>query len=93
MMNIDLLLLLFFLLGMSTMGLVMLLFKMKHKYTFRLPARILISLGLMLLIFSVAWSVSSLIEFENQAAGIGLLFFGGSALLCFSAAVRFISKK
>ncbi|QZT38795.1 hypothetical protein K5X82_07805 [Halosquirtibacter xylanolyticus] len=92
-MNIDLLLLVFFILGfLSCLGIIQIL-KFKSKYQFKLPALLLIFGGLSLLVFAIAWAVSSLIEYENQAAGVGMLIFGGSALICFSIATKFMTKK
>lgn len=92
-MNIDLLLLLFFILGATAACGVFWLMKLKQKYTFTLGAWFFISSGLMILLFALAWAISSLIEFENQAAGMGLLIFGGSSLICFSIAARLIIQK
>ncbi|SHE71674.1 hypothetical protein SAMN05444274_102187 [Mariniphaga anaerophila] len=83
----------FFLLGFLSCLAVIQILKLKKKYTFKLPARLLIVVGICLLVFAVAWTISSLIEFENQAAGVGMLFFGGSSLVCFSIATRFTTKK
>ncbi len=43
-------------------------------------------------LFTIAWSVSSFIEGEIQAAGAGLLFFGSMTLLLFSITFRVVKK-
>ncbi|QZE15791.1 hypothetical protein K4L44_08155 [Halosquirtibacter laminarini] len=91
-MNIGLLLLMFFILGIITCGAFFMLSKAKRRYDFKVPALILITIGLILLLFAIAWSISSLIEYENQAAGVGMLIFGGSGLVCCSLAAKFIDK-
>jgi len=47
---------------------------------------------LLAFLFTVAWSVSSVIEGEAQAAGAGLLFFGGGTLLLFAVTRRLIKR-
>ena len=47
-----------------------------------------IVIGAMLLFFCIAWSVTSLLEGENQAAVMGLLFFGVPALIVFGLTRR-----
>ncbi len=92
-MNLDLLLLLFFILGALTSIGVYEILKLKNKYVIYWYNWLLLASGLSLLVFSIAWAISSVIEFENQAAGVGLLIFGGMALVCFSIATKLISKK
>lgn len=92
-MNIDLLLLLFLILGMLTAGGIFLVNKLRKRYLFTIPVWIFLSMGLIFLIFSIAWAISSLVEYEPQAAGMGLLIFGGIALIFFSLAARFSKKR
>ena len=47
---------------------------------------------LLAFLFTVAWSVSSVIEGETQAAGAGLVFFGGGTLLLFAVTLRLIKR-
>jgi len=42
--------------------------------------------------FSFAWSFSCLLEREFQAAGMGLVFFGGAALIAFGLTRRKILR-
>jgi ABC-type transport system involved in multi-copper enzyme maturation permease subunit len=92
-MNINILLLLFFLLGMLTAGGIVLLIKLKNKYAFTVLGWIFTISGLLSLVFSIAWAISSVIEYENQAAGLGLLIFGGLSLVFFSIATKLVKKK
>ncbi|MFQ5721621.1 MAG: dehalogenase [Candidatus Aminicenantales bacterium] len=41
--------------------------------------------------FAVAWATSSIIEGESQAAGMGLLIFGGLSLIIFGLTQRKIA--
>lgn len=43
-------------------------------------------------IFTLAWTISSVIEGENQAAGMGLLIFGGLSLIIFGLTKRKIAR-
>jgi len=43
-------------------------------------------------LFAFTWSVSSIIEGENQAAGMGLVFFGGASLIGFALTRRSLIK-
>ena len=49
-------------------------------------------IGLFLGFFSIAWLVTSLIEGESRAAGLGLLIFGGLALIILATTRRKIIK-
>jgi len=42
--------------------------------------------------FALAWAISSIIEGENQAAGMGLLIFGGLSLIIFGLTQRKITR-
>jgi len=42
--------------------------------------------------FAFMWSISSIVEGENQAAGMGLIFFGGAALISFALTRRTLIK-
>lgn len=51
-----------------------------------------IVVDVILLFFTIGWCVSSIIEGENQAAGMGLLFFGGFTLVVFALTRRLVKK-
>ena len=48
--------------------------------------------GLFLMLFTLAWAVSSVLEGEHQAANMGLLFFGLPAVLLLGMAWKDISR-
>ncbi len=84
---------LFFILGamavLSINGIVFL----RRKYPFRWYSTLLAGLGFFLLIFTVAWSVSSIIEGETRSAGLGILVFGAQALICFALTRQLVVKE
>lgn len=51
-----------------------------------------IVVGLFLSLFSIAWLVTSIREGESRAAGLGLLIFGGLALIILALTRRKIIK-
>ena len=51
-----------------------------------------IVVGLFLSLFSIAWLVTSIREGESRAAGMGLLIFGGLALIILTLTRRKIIK-
>jgi len=51
-----------------------------------------IALDVFLVIFTLAWSLSSIEEGESQAAGMGLLLIGGCALVVFALARKVVLK-
>ncbi len=80
--------LLFFALGvLTTLSIVAIVhYNKKYKLSWKIVGLLLVSA--FLAVFAVAWSGSSLIEGENQAAGVGGLFFGFPAFIGF-----FIARK
>lgn len=75
--------LLFFMLGVfTTLCFVAIIYYYK-KYKFSWKISILLSVSACVALFALAWSGSSYIEGENQAAGVGALFFGFPALMGF----------
>jgi hypothetical protein len=83
---------LFFILGglsiLSILGLVYL----NKNYILSLWILLLAGLGAFLLIFTIAWSGSSILEGEPQAASMGLLCFGLPVLIIFGICRRLISR-
>lgn len=74
---------LFFSLGVLTTLSVGALFYLHRAYHFDWKSWALSGTGVFFLIFCVAWSVSSVLEGEPQAAALGLVFFGCPALVLF----------
>ena len=82
---------LFFFLGVfTTLGIFGIVF-LKQKHQADTPALILFGFSLALGIFTMAWSVSSVLEQEHQAANMGLLFFGLPAVLLAGIAFKRVS--
>jgi uncharacterized membrane protein YhfC len=74
---------LFFFLGIITTLLVGSLLYVKRKYSLNWKYISLVSFGIFLTIFCIAWSVSSVLEGEPQAANMGLIFFGLPAMIIY----------
>lgn len=84
---------LFYLLGiMSVLG-VQWLIRFNRQFQPGLAPLGLAAAGLFLAVFSVAWSVSSIIENENQAAGLGVVFFTLPALISFFLARKIYKNR
>jgi hypothetical protein len=64
----------------------------RKKYGLKCPVMILGGCGAFLLLFCIAWSASSILEGEPQAANLGLLVFGTPVLLIFGTMRRMIRK-
>ena len=84
---------LFFSLGSLTTLLVGGLVYLQRIYDIRWYANALAGTGIFLLVFTLAWSVSSVLEGEPQAANMGLMIFGMPALLLMALSRRFMTKR
>ena len=84
---------LFFMLGALTVVLVGGLFYLNLRYTRGWKVLCLGALGSFLLIFCLAWSISSILEGEPQAANMGLLLFGLPVLAIAASFQRLMKKK
>ena len=83
----------FFWLGvLSTLAVVLMIY-LNKTYGFDWKTWTMTGFGTFLFIFCVAWSVSSVLEGEPQAAALGLVFFGSPAIVLFLLARRSIVKK
>ncbi|MEA3505168.1 MAG: hypothetical protein U9R32_08225 [Bacteroidota bacterium] len=83
---------LFFLLGaMATIGVVIMI-NFAKKYYLKWTSYTMGASTLFLILFTIAWSWSSALEDEPQAAGLGLIFFGIPALICLFLTRRLILK-
>jgi len=84
---------LFFVLGnitaLSVIGMIYFHKKMKFKW----PSWVCLILGTFLLIFGLAWSLSSIMEGESRAASMGMLLFVLPSILLIIAGIRMASKK
>lgn len=83
----------FFLLGVfSTLGILGIWLAVKRLNAGGSMIALLCS-GLFLILFSFAWSASSILEHEHQAANMGILFFGLPGILCLGLAWKKLSNK
>ena len=83
--------LLFFFMGILAALSVLAIIKLNQKYNFVWYTWAIAGTGAFLLIFTLGWSVSSLVEGEIQAANMGLLIFGLPALILFGVTRRLIT--
>lgn len=83
---------LFFILGAGLILLAQGLIFLKKMYNLDWKGMILGGLGTVLALFTVAWSVSSILEGEPQAASMGLLIFGAPVLVIFGFFKRVFAK-
>jgi len=83
---------LFFMLGALSTLFVFGLVWGKKAYAMRWPTVVLAGLGIALILFTVGWFASSILEGEPQAAVMGLLCFGLPVLLIFGL-LRILIKK
>lgn len=84
---------LFFILGALCTLLVVALVFYNKKYKFNWPTWVFYVLGAFFFVFTIAWSVSSVLEGEPRAASMGLVFFGILSLILFAIGRRFMVKK
>lgn len=84
---------LFFFLGVITTCGVFGLIHLKQKINAGLPGMALSLIGFMLLVFNIAWSMSSILEKEHQAANMGMIFFGLPAVLFIGLAWKTVLRE
>ncbi len=84
---------LFFSLGVITTLLVYGLIRLNRSHNFQWYTWILAVTTIFLIVFTIAWSVSSVLEGEPQAANMGLLVFGVPSLVLFGITKRILWKK
>jgi multisubunit Na+/H+ antiporter MnhG subunit len=83
---------LFFVLGALSVLLACGVVRLKRRFSLSLGATALAGLGAFLIVFCVAWSASSIIEGEPQAANMGILIFGVPILVTFGVLRRLILR-
>ncbi len=85
-------LILFFTLGILTTLLIAGLIRLNKVYRFNWLSWLLSGSGIFLILFAIAWSVSSVLEGEPRAASMGMVFFGIPALILILFARRVMMK-
>ena len=83
---------LFFWLGAISALMIMGLVYLRKTYILKWHSMSLSILGIILTVFTIAWSVSSILEGEPQAANMGMLFFGLPVLIIFGITRRLVIK-
>jgi len=80
--------LLFFFLGFLTCFMIVGVFYLNKRNQLDWKSWISIGLGAFLLLFCLAWSVSSVLEGEPRAASMGMVVFGIPALILLTLGLR-----
>jgi len=84
---------LFFMLGvLTTLGISALIYY-NGKLKFNVVTWLILGFGLFLLIFSIAWSFSSILEGEPRAASMGMIVFGIPSIILLVFGRRLAVKK
>lgn len=84
---------LFFCLGVLGTSLIVTLNYLRKTLPFRWHSTALAVSGILIALFTIAWSVSSLLENEARASGMGLLIFGVTTFICFGLARQLVAKE
>ncbi len=84
---------LFFFLGVLATLFTFALIYLRRTYPFRWHSTVFAVLGIVLALFSIAWSISSLLENEARASGMGLLIFGVTSLICFGFSRQLVVRE
>jgi hypothetical protein len=82
-----------YLLGLLTTGSTIFLWHFSKRYQFNWLSWAGLSLGIVLTLFSIAWSVGSVLEGVPRAASMGLLLFGFSGIVILTLASRYTLTK
>jgi Na+-translocating ferredoxin:NAD+ oxidoreductase RnfG subunit len=82
-----------FVLGLLTTGSAVLLLHFPKRYQLNWFAWSSLSLGIVLILFSIAWAVGSVLEGVPRAASMGLLLFGFSGIAILTLAFRYTVTK
>ncbi|MFV1976140.1 MAG: FMN-binding protein [Candidatus Scalindua sp.] len=83
----------FFCLGVLTFASVIVLVKLSKRFHLNWISWGGLSIGIILILFCIAWSVSSTLEGEPRAASMGTIFFGFSGIILLSFTGRYIGVK
>lgn len=83
----------FYILGILTALGFLLLFRINKKSSMPWYSWVAGGTAIFLAVFAAAWFFSSLFEGENQAAGLGLVFFGIPSIILMFLTRRLVLKK
>jgi hypothetical protein len=83
---------LFFSVGMLAMALIWLFKTLSDRYSISWSAFSLSIVGGLGVLFTILWSVSSIVEGETQASAMGLLVIGSPSLILLALARRLVSQ-
>ena len=75
------------------MGSIYLVVNLSKKYRLGLIPCTGLIMGILLILFSIAWAVSSTLEGEPRAASMGIVFFGFPGIVFLTVTARFVSGK
>lgn len=84
---------LFFILGVLTTLSAIALIQWNKVYHFSWKSWILLIIGFFLLIFSIAWAASSVLEGEPRSASMGLVLFGILGLIILALGRNLVLKE
>ena len=82
-----------FCLGVLTFASVIVLVKLSKRFHLNWIAWGGLSIGISLILFCIAWAVSSTLEGEPRAANMGIVFFGLPGIALLTVTARFVSGK
>lgn len=82
----------FYLLGIFTALGAYVMIQIAKKYVLKWPSWLLGILAIFFSLFTIAWSWSSILEKEPQAAGLGLIVFGIPSLILVFVSRRVVLK-
>lgn len=85
--------LMWYFLGFLLIGGIYLVVNLSKKYRFGFIPYTGLIMGILLILFSIAWSVSSTLEGEPRAANMGIVFFGLPGIALLTVTARFVSGK
>jgi energy-coupling factor transporter transmembrane protein EcfT len=82
-----------FCLGVLTFVSIIVLVKLSKRFYLNWIAWSGLSIGIFLILFCIAWTISSTLEGEPRAASMGIIFFGFSGIILLSFTARYIGVK
>lgn len=81
-----------YLLGLLSTGSIIFLFELSNRYTLNWKAWIGLGCGIILVLFSIAWGVGTVLEGVPRAGSMGILLFGLPGIIFFTTAFRYSTQ-